>query len=440
VAANSTKRDNEDEAREPREAALLLVAGEGLLATHALVSPSLIIGRAPECDLVVDRATLSRRHACLRSGSPATIQDLGSRNGTRVGNVLHRGGAPVPLAVGDVFHIGNVAFMLLDAPQAPSARSELGRPLRVIDPGRDRATAHVREIAKSGTNVLVLGETGVGKEVLVETLHHWSERRGPLVRINCAALSDTLLESELFGHEKGAFTGATESRVGLISAADRGTLMLDEVGELSPIAQAKLLRVIETKEVMPIGAVTPKTIDVRFVAATNRDLPAEAAHGRFRADLLYRLDGVTVEIPPLRQRPQLVAPLAWQFLDEAERAAGRTPTPLPASLLGLLEQHDWPGNVRELKTAIGRASLLARGAALGPQHFTLRATPASSVTRSHLQSAPPTPPDDEYARIVAALEACAGNQTRAARMLGVSRTTLVHKIALLRIPRPRARK
>jgi len=435
--AESTKRED-DRRRDPRDAgaALLLVAGEGLLATHALVAPSLILGRAPECDLVVDSATLSRRHACVRCGPPVTIQDLGSFNGTRIDGVLHRGGDPVPLAVGQTFHIGKLSFMLLDAPRAPSLHSELGHRLRVVDPGQGRVSADVREIARSGINVLVLGETGVGKEVLAETLHACSERRGPLVRISCAALSEMLIERDLFGHDKGAFAGADESKLGLIASAHRGTLLLDEVGELSARVQAKLLRVIETKEVLPLGALQPRTIDVRFIASSNRDLPAEAARGRFRADLLYRL-GVTLEIPPLRDRAQLVAPLAWQFVEEAERAAGRAPQPLTAAVLRLLEHHAWPGNVRELKAAVQRALLLARGRALGPQHFALDAVAPSPRSSPGATSSPAEGDDGERARIVAALEECAGNQTRVARRLGMSRTTLVHKIALYRIPRPR---
>jgi transcriptional regulator with GAF, ATPase, and Fis domain len=425
------------------------------LATHVLATREVTIGRDPDCDVVVASATLSRRHARLCLGPPVMVQDLGSRNGTRVGGVLRHGGEPVALAVGDAFQVGKLSFMLLDAPRAPTAsvRSELGRPLRVIDPGRERVGAHVRDIARSGVNVLILGETGVGKEVLAETLHALSERRGPFVRINCAALSATLLESELFGHEKGAFTGANEMRPGLVATAHRGTVLLDEVGELSPALQAKLLRVIETKEVLRIGAVKAQSIDVRFLAATNRDLPAEAARGQFRADLFFRLDGVTLEIPPLRQRRQLIAPLAWHFLEEAQRVAGRGPTPLSAAVLRLLEEHDWPGNVRELKASIERALLLARGRELGPSHFALRPprpdapTPTPPATAMPPPSPTPaprsdTPPadaavNDECARIVAALEACAGNQTRAAKLLGISRTTLVHKIALYHIPRPR---
>jgi transcriptional regulator with GAF, ATPase, and Fis domain len=454
VAADSTQRDDGDR-REGDQAGLLLVAGEGLLQTHVLAARELTLGRDPDCDVVVPSSTLSRRHARLCLGPPVTVQDLGSRNGTRVAGELRRGGDPVALAVGDAFQVGKLSFMLLDAPRAPttSVRSELGRSLRVLDPGRDRVGAHVRDIARSGVNVLILGETGVGKEVLAETLHELSERRGPLVRVNCAALSATLLESELFGHEKGAFTGASESRPGLVASAHRGTVLLDEVGELSPALQAKLLRVIETKEVLRIGAVKPQSIDVRFLAATNRDLPTEAARGQFRADLFFRLDGVTLEIPPLRQRRQLIAPLAWHFLDEAQQAAGRGPTPVSAAVLRLLEEHDWPGNVRELKASIERALLLARGRELQPSHFALRApprdTPATTNTPAATMAPTTTPaprgdtprPDpaasDECARIVAALEACAGNQTRAAKLLGISRTTLVHKIALHHIPRPR---
>jgi DNA-binding NtrC family response regulator len=351
---------------------------------------------------------------------------------------VHRGGEPVPLAVGQTFQIGKLSFMLLDAPHAASMRSEIGHTLRVIDPAHARVSTDVREIAKSGINVLVLGETGVGKEVLAETLHNLSLRRGPFVRISCAALPETQIERDLFGHEKAAFAGADESKAGLIAAAHRGTLLLDEVGELSSAVQAKLLRVIETKEVLPLGAVKPRTFDVRFIASSNRDLPADAARGRFRADLLYRL-GVTLEIPPLRDRPQLIAPLAWQFLEEAERTSGRKPKPLPAEVLHVLEQHRWPGNVRELKAVIQRAALLARGRALEPQHVALDGTSRAGAAQpvATAKSSPAAGGDDERARIVAALEECAGNQTRVARMLGISRTTLVHKIALHQIPRPR---
>jgi two-component system, NtrC family, response regulator AtoC len=423
-------------------ATVLLVAGEGMLATYALTRAEVTIGRGDDCEIVVPSPTLSRRHAKLRVGPPMTVQDLGSRNGTRVGGALQRGGDPVALAVGDAFHIGRLSFLVLGAAQHRSlgtsaASSDYARALRVIDPSVKGVPPLVADIAKSGVNVLILGETGVGKEVLAATLHRLSGRTGPFLQLNCAALSPTLIESELFGHEKGAFTGASDARPGLLASAHGGTVLLDEVGELPQALQAKLLRVLETREVLRIGATRPLAVDVRFIAATNRDLPAEAARGQFRADLYFRLDGVTLEIPPLKQRRHLIGPLALTFLDEAQAKAD-TRAQLATEALRLLESHDWPGNVRELKTTVERALLLARGRDLKPRHFQLRPSPPppedSEAPRAASDDAGG---DDERARIIAALDACAGNQTRAAKQLGISRATLVNKLAIHNIPRPR---
>jgi two-component system response regulator AtoC len=430
----STPSDGETAAP---DATLLLIAGEGLLTTHALTKPEVVIGRGEDCDVVVASQRLSRRHALLRLGPPLTLQDLDSRNGTRIAGEVRRGGAPLPLSVGDTFHVGRLSFVILGGPDASSSslRSDLSHALRVEDPTLARVSGHLREIAKSDVNVLILGETGVGKEVLAEALHKLSERRGSFVRINCAALSPSLLESELFGHEKGAFTGASESKPGLLASANGGTVLLDEVGELPVLLQAKLLRAIETKEVLRIGAVRPQSIDVRFLAATNRDLPAEAARGQFRADLYFRLDGLTLEIPPLRARRPMIAPLALQLLEEAQSGSSAARVQFTPEALRHLEEHAWPGNVRELKAAIRRALLLARGRAIKAAHLGLR-SPAAPESRpdAHALDADE---QRERERIVEALAACAGNQTHAARRLGIARATLTHKLALYRIPRPR---
>jgi two-component system response regulator AtoC len=444
----TTTREDATAPLDGGEPALLLVAGEGLLATHALGKSEIVIGRAEGCDIVVAHSTLSRRHARLVIGSPTTVQDLGSTNGTRVGERVCKGGDPVPLGVGDSFHIGRFSFVLLPGRNAGAhtLRTDGGQALRVVDPTRAGAAPLLGEIARSDVNVLILGETGVGKEVLAETLHELSGRQGPLVRINCAALAPALLESELFGHEKGAFTGATQAKPGLLESARGGTVFLDEVGELPAPLQAKILRAVETKEVLRIGAVRAQAIDARFVAATNRDLPAEAASGRFRADLYFRLDGVTLLIPPLRERKQLIGPLALGFL-AAARPDGQPPQ-LAAAVLRRLEEHDWPGNVRELKAVIERALLLSRGAAIGPGHLVLRAsTPAATMPSAPAAPAPANAGDApsglspeeqrDRVRILEALDACAGNQTRAAQRLGISRATLVTRLALYRIPRPR---
>jgi transcriptional regulator with GAF, ATPase, and Fis domain len=431
---------------------VLLVTGAAQLTTHILAGDEIAIGRAPECAVVINDAALSRRHALLRLGPPMTIQDLGSTNGTRVARNLLKGGEPVPLAVGESFHIGAYSLVVLRTRRGNSelSPSQSANMLRVTDPTEEHASGLVRDLAKSGVNVLILGETGVGKEVLSETLHQLSGRSGPLVRINCAALSSSLLESELFGHEKGAFTGALAAKPGLLEAARGGTAFLDEIGELPASVQAKLLRAIEAKEVLRLGAVRPVSIEVRFLAATNRDLPAEVAHGHFRSDLYFRLDGVTLHIPPLRERRGMILPLALQFLQAAHvRLGGRGKPKISPELLPRIEAHTWPGNVRELKAAMERAVLLARGREIGLSHLQLAQTSAETrrpdpreATRS--DSSEGSEPGDltpeqlaDRQRIVAALEQCVGNQTRAARLLGISRATLVTRLALYRIPRPR---
>ncbi len=227
------------------------------------------------------------------------------------------------------------------------------------------------ERAAAGTiNVIVTGETGVGKELLSETVHRMSPRRdGPYVCLNCAALSETLLESELFGHERGAFTGAHQAKTGLIEAAAGGSLFLDEVGELSLTTQAKLLRVLETREVTRLGSVKPRRIDVRFIAATNRDLEAEVERGTFRRDLYFRLNGITLTIPPLRERRTEIPYLAGIFIRRICRELGRPEPQLPQPILHILEQYAWPGNIRELKNMIERAVLLCDGPAIGLDHL-----------------------------------------------------------------------
>ena len=414
-----------------------------------------MIGRAPDCDVSIRHASLSRRHAVVTMGPPLTVQDLGSTNGTRVARELRVAGEPVALALGESFHIGPFSFVVLDDRASQRSQSAIREVLRIEDPTPDGVPTVVRDIAESGICVLVLGETGVGKEVLSETMHKLSGRKGPFLRINCAALTETLLESELFGHEKGAFTGAVKMKEGLLEAAHDGTLFLDEIGELPPALQPKLLRAVEVGQVTRVGAVAPIVVDVRFIAATNRDLADEVAAGRFRADLFYRLDGVSLAVPPLRERKGMIVPLALDFIAESQAKRGDRKSEVTSAFLSRLEAHDWPGNVRELKATVERAVLLAAGKDLSPAHvmFSKRVGPSRPATGpsapvpTPTNTAPPPPaPSDldaealaERARILEALDACAGNQTRAAKQLGMARATLTAKLALYRIPRPRAR-
>ena len=224
-----------------------------------------------------------------------------------------------------------------------------------------------RRAAASNINMFILGETGVGKEVMAEIIHGLSRRAArPLVRINCAALSASLIESELFGHERAAFTDAGAAKPGLLETAEGGTVLLDEIGELPQPLQVKLLRVIETREVMRVGALKPRTIDVRFLAATNRIIEDEVAGGAFRQDLYYRLNGISLVIPPLRRRVDEIAPLARSFLESAASRDGRPVPSLAPEALGLLEAYPWPGNIRELRNDMERAFLLASGEVITP--------------------------------------------------------------------------
>jgi len=307
----------------------------------------------------------------------------------------------------------------------------------------------VARIAPADISVLLLGETGVGKEVVAETLQRRSRRAdGPFLRLNCAALSETLLESELFGHERGSFTGATATKLGLLETAAGGTVLLDEVGELPMAVQVKLLRVLEERAVLRVGGVTPIAIDVRFVAATHRDLAVEIGRGRFREDLYYRLAGVTLTVPPLRERLDEIEPLARLFITSFCRRNQLAPMPhLSSSAVDWLRGHAWPGNLRELRNLVERAVLLGRGPLILPEHLPLGPNPSNHLATltAPLATAPAVVTalaaspqlSDERERISAALEACAGNQTRAAIMLGISRRTLVYRLDLYGLARPR---
>ncbi|MFZ5438912.1 MAG: sigma 54-interacting transcriptional regulator [Myxococcota bacterium] len=299
----------------------------------------------------------------------------------------------------------------------------------------------VDRVAPSNINVLLLGETGVGKEVLAQELHRRSRRAaGPFLRLNCAALAESLLESELFGHEKGAFTGAVKQKKGLLEAATGGTVFLDEVGEMPASIQAKLLRVLEERKVLPVGATTPLPIDVRFVFATNRDLEAEVARGAFRADLYFRVNGVSLLIPPLRDRRTEIEPLARQFLTEAAKREGRPVPELTADALATLEGWPWPGNIRELKNVIDRAILMAGEGSLSAEALglgetaTVRREPAPATVASNLREERDAA---EKRAVLEALDKTGGNQTKAAELLGVSRRTLVSRLQQYGLTKPR---
>jgi transcriptional regulator with PAS, ATPase and Fis domain len=300
----------------------------------------------------------------------------------------------------------------------------------------DRTRQLVQSVAKGTISVLLTGETGVGKEVTAREIHDSSPRASePFIAINCAALPENLLESELFGYEKGAFTGATTSKPGLFEAANGGTVLLDEIGDMPLATQAKVLRVLETKQVTPLGTVKPKGVDVRFIAATNRDLSTLVQQGKFRDDLLFRISGVTIRIPPLRERTGEITHLARKLLAEECARTHVPPKTLSPRALALLEGYAWPGNVRELRSAMERAILLAPGDEISVEHLMLGET---HTARTETPASTETPePDDERARIEAALERSGGNQKEAAKLLGITRRALMYRMDRYGIKRPR---
>ena len=295
------------------------------------------------------------------------------------------------------------------------------------------------EVAPADATVLLSGESGTGKEILARFIHRRSGRRGPMVAINCAALPEGLLESELFGHEKGAFTGAILSRKGRFEQADGGTLLLDEISEMPPPLQAKLLRVIQEKEIVPVGGSDPVRLDVRIIATTNRDLERAVAEGQFRQDLFYRLNVIALPLPPLRERPEDLAPLIEFFLCKYRRP-GRPQRRLAPAALEWIRAHQWPGNVRELENIIERACLLARGELIEPADLRLdlvganpppAPAPAPATWPTPEPDGPEGPPTLEQMErrlIIQTLEHTGGNRTRTAEMLGVSVRTIRNKI------------
>jgi transcriptional regulator with PAS, ATPase and Fis domain len=291
----------------------------------------------------------------------------------------------------------------------------------------------IAKAASSGATVLVLGESGTGKEMVARVLHARSNRaRGQFVAINCAAIPENLLESELFGHEKGSFTGAIGRRIGRFERATGGTLFLDEIGDMSLALQSKILRAIQEREVERVGGNSPVPIDVRIVAATNRDLAAAVREGRFREDLFYRLAVVTLNLPPLRERGPDLDLLASHLVARYAREHGRPVRAVAEEVYAVLHAHPWPGNVRQLRNAMERAVVMSEGEVLLPQHLPADILNPQAPPRAE-GSEPPEPPlvtleEMEKRMIRRALSETGNNLTVAAERLGIHRNTLRRKI------------
>lgn len=317
------------------------------------------------------------------------------------------------------------------APQVSVRFGEQALPANVVarSPTMHALFRDAALVAASECRILVTGESGVGKEVLADVIHAWSPRAGgPMVKVNCAAIPETLLESELFGHEKGAFTGAVTQRVGRFEQANGGSIFLDEIADMSPKLQAKLLRVTQDGRFQRVGSNAEVHTNARILAATNRNLEEAVRAEHFREDLYYRLNVVELSIPPLRERTEDILPLASQFIGTFTQGRAR----FSSSVADCLVRYAWPGNVRELRNAMERASLLSRGEMVLPEHLPARVRGDATGTAPSEPVDPKRLEDIERQTILATLKEHAFNRTETARALGISRRTLVYKLQRLR--------
>ena len=328
-----------------------------------------------------------------------------------------------------------------DLRQVTELRKELAGDVGFSDiitrsPLMGRLLSILPQLAEAESTLLITGESGTGKELIARTIHNIGPRsEGPFVAINAAALPDSLLESELFGHRAGAFTGAVRDREGRFAQARGGTLFLDEIGDISPALQVRLLRVLQERTFVPLGGAAPERTDTRVIAATNRDLNALAEAGRFRSDLLYRLDVVRIELPPLRDRTEDIPLLVDHFIGKLNRINGREVLEAAPETLARLSQHDFPGNVRELSNLVEHAFVICPGDTILPEH--LPASLRSGLPDRSGESPPRTLKDMERRTILEVLRRCDWNRQAAADSLGVHKTTLMRKIEALGLDLPK---
>jgi DNA-binding NtrC family response regulator len=397
---------------------------------HLLDVETVVMGRGPrgcerrdrELSITIDDRRVSAEHARLtRVFGRWRLEDLGSRNGTVVNGARV---ARALLADGDLIELGRAFFLFRSSlPGAPDAAVAPGD-LATLLPTLAEKLALLAEVARSAVPILLVGETGTGKDVTAQAIHRLSERPGPFVAINCGALPEGLVESELFGHRRGAFSGAAEDRPGLVRAADGGTLLLDEIGDLEPPSQAAFLRVLESHEVLPVGSTRPIKVDLRVVAATHRDLDGMIAAGRFRSDLYARLAGLVVRLPPLRERREDLGMLIARLIERlaGTRAAGVGFTSKAARALF---RHSWPLNVRELEKCLSTALVVAQHGTIDLLHL-----PAALQELAPTPSTPaPNPPagDERGRMLMDLLREHQGNVSEVARALGRSRMQ-IHRL------------
>jgi two-component system, NtrC family, response regulator AtoC len=401
--------------------------------TIAEYGPDEIAILLPETDEELLRAAAEQLVRDARAGGAPVEVRVGlaafPRHGTKPDEILGRARSALRTARG-----GRTEVVTAPAAEARTPENDV----IVVDAQMRRVYQLVQKVADTPMTVLIIGETGTGKEMVAEALHRQSSRKTrPFVRLNCACLPETLLESELFGHERGSFTGADKRKIGFFEAADGGTIFLDEIGEITAAVQAKLLRVLEEHKITRVGGTQEIAVDVRVVCATNRDLESEVGRGAFREDLYFRISAFTILVPPLRDRKSEILPLTEYFLGVMSREHGQVPPRVSEEARRALERYSWPGNVRELRNALERALVLHAGGVVE-----LEDLPERLREEAEMRGGPALPlpvvdggvdvrqqiADVERASILAVLEACGGNQTHAARKLGLSRRALIYRM------------
>jgi two-component system, NtrC family, response regulator AtoC len=412
--------------------------GEDALAKLAAAPPDLIL-----CDVrmpTMDGMTFLERHAA--SGGTALVVMMSAYGDADTAIAAMQRGAYDWIQ--KPFRAEEIVLVVRKAMEREGLRAEVKRlegELSSLRPSGDAIVGRsavmrtalevARKVARHPATVLITGESGTGKELVARLIHRESPRAdGPFVAVNCGAIPEALLESELFGHEKGAFTGATRDKPGLFEEAHDGTLLLDEIGELPSALQVKLLRALQEGEVRRVGATVPTAFDVRVIAATNRDLQADVASGRFRGDLFYRINVVAIALPPLRERPEDVPELARFFLERHAARMGLTARGISPAAMRTLAEHSWPGNVRELEHAIERALVMTGGDAIEPSDLPspVRSSGGHATVTDGTLSVKRQTTELEKALIRRALDHTRGNRTRAARLLELSHRALLYKI------------
>ncbi len=412
-----------------------------------------LIGSSPDTDLVLDDSAVSRVHARIEvDGAGYHVQDKGSKNGTWVGTVRV---ADAFISDGSIFRVGE-SLIKFETTQDEvevhfSGRKQFGDIIGTSLEMR-RIFALLERVSPTDATVLVEGESGTGKELVAQAIHENSARkRGPFVVFDCSAVARDLIESELFGHVRGAFTGATNNRKGAFEQANGGTLFLDELGELELDLQPKLLRVLETMTVKPVGGASTVRVSVRVVAATNRNLIHEVRSGNFREDLYYRFEVIKLVLPPLRERREDVPRLVEHFLERITEKTGRTGLNIAYATMDKLKQHSWPGNVRELRNFVERAALLAEGDRLETRYLNLGTAAPAAAPAAEAEAEPNSLVYDEELpfkeaknKLVEEFESrywtnllvrTDGNVSKAARLAGVHRKSVEYILKKLDIKR-----